>query len=134
MMERRSRRLLLLRRHWEPRSEKANPARATEIQKRRRDLGYLTRLRTCTEKGVPCAFSGPPEAAPKGCLPWFEVPGRRSRELTVVCGHWAALGLRIQPGLVALDSGCAWGNGLCAIRLEDGKVFRQETVEKRFWP
>jgi bis(5'-nucleosyl)-tetraphosphatase (symmetrical) len=32
--------------------------------------------------------------APKGYLPWFEVPGRKSADTTVVFGHWSALGLR----------------------------------------
>ena len=44
----------------------------------------------------------------------------------MVVGHWAAMGLRLEPGLVALDSGCFWGGPLSAIRLEDGVVFQQE--------
>lgn len=88
-------------------------------------LEAFTRLRTCTHKGKPCNHTGPPVAAPKGCMPWFEVPGRCSAEVTVVCGHWAALGLRIQQGLFALDTGCVWGGALTAVRLEDGAVFSQ---------
>lgn len=93
-------------------------------------LAAFTRLRTCTVEGVPCRFTGPPEQAPPGCLPWFDVPGRRSSEVTIVCGHWAALGLRNDPKLIALDTGCAWGRELTAVRLDDRKVFRQRTVEK----
>jgi len=91
-------------------------------------LEAFTRLRTCTHKGKPCTHTGPPVSAPKGCMPWFEVPGRRSAEVTVVCGHWAALGLRIQEGLFALDTGCAWGGALTAVRLEDGAVFSQRAL------
>jgi bis(5'-nucleosyl)-tetraphosphatase (symmetrical) len=36
--------------------------------------------------------------APKGYVPWFEVPGRKSADTTVVFGHWSALGLRVEPG------------------------------------
>jgi bis(5'-nucleosyl)-tetraphosphatase (symmetrical) len=57
--------------------------------------------------------------APKGYLPWFEVPGRLSADTTLVVGHWSALGLKIEPGLLALDSGCLWGRELTAVRLED---------------
>jgi bis(5'-nucleosyl)-tetraphosphatase (symmetrical) len=88
-------------------------------------LGVVTRLRTCTVAGVPCSsFSGTPADAPPGCLPWFRVPGRQSTGVTCVVGHWAALGLRIEPGLIALDSGCVWGRELTAVRLGDGAVFQ----------
>ena len=43
-------------------------------------------------------------------LPWFAVPGRRSADLKLVFGHWAALGYYRAPGVYALDSGCVWGN------------------------
>jgi bis(5'-nucleosyl)-tetraphosphatase (symmetrical) len=47
----------------------------------------------------------------------------------VVCGHWAALGLQIAPGLVALDSGCVWGGRLSAVRLEDHAVFQEPMAD-----
>ncbi len=99
------------------------------IERRRQTLTGLTRLRTCTRAGEPCRFSGPPEQAPPGCLPWFEIPGRMSRKVTVVFGHWAALGLRLEPGLVALDSGCAWGNELSAVRLDDLATYVQPVLD-----
>jgi len=99
-----------------------------EVARLDRALAGLTRLRTCTHKGKPCVHTGPPVSAPKGCMPWFEVQARRTRDVTVVCGHWAALGLRIQPGLFALDTGCAWGGALTAVRLADGAVFSQRAL------
>ena len=90
----------------------------------------LVRLRTCTPEGRPCLeFAGPPEEAPAGCIPWFDVPGRAHRDAVVVCGHWAALGLRLRPDLVALDSGCVWGQALTAVRLEDRAVFSEPNAE-----
>jgi bis(5'-nucleosyl)-tetraphosphatase (symmetrical) len=62
--------------------------------------------------------------APKGYLPWFAVPGRRSADHVLVTGHWSALGLRIEPNLLALDSGCLWGRHLTAVRLPKRKVFQ----------
>ena len=37
----------------------------------------------------------------------------------IVFGHWASLGLVMGPKLIALDSGCAWGRQLSAVRLDD---------------
>jgi len=91
-----------------------------------RALGAFTRLRTLTPQNDFCSFTGPPEEAPVGCTPWFDRADRRTREKTLVVGHWAAMGLRVKAGLVALDSGCAWGGPLSAIRLDDGVVFQQK--------
>jgi bis(5'-nucleosyl)-tetraphosphatase (symmetrical) len=92
-------------------------------------LSTFVRLRTCTEAGEPCDFSGPPDEAPPGCLPWFRVPGRRSAGATVLFGHWSALGLHREPGVRCLDDGAAWGGRLTALRLEDGRIFQQPVTE-----
>lgn len=97
-----------------------------ETRELRRALGALTRLRTCSAAGELCSFSGPPEEAPAGCLPWFRIDARRSRDATILSGHWAALGLHVEPGVFALDSGCAWGGPLTALRLEDGTIVQQK--------
>ncbi len=90
----------------------------------------LTKLRTCTPAGEMSGFSGPPEQAPSGYLPWFRIPNRKNSDTTVICGHWAALGLRIEPNLLAIDSGCVWGRELTAVRLEDRQVFQVEGVRR----
>lgn len=88
-------------------------------------VNAMTRLRICTPEGV-MEFSHKGELAdiPHGYLPWFDVPGRRNATHTVLCGHWSALSLRIEPRLLALDTGCLWGRALTAVRLEDRKLFR----------
>lgn len=65
-------------------------------------------------------------SAPPGYLPWFDVPGRKSADHVLVTGHWSALGLKMLPNLLALDSGCLWGGHLSAVRLEDRAVFQVE--------
>lgn len=88
-------------------------------------VNAMTRMRFCTVGGVmEFKVKGEVAKAPKGYLPWFEVPGRRSADSTVIFGHWSALGLRVEPNLLALDSGCLWGRELTAVRLEDRKVFQ----------
>jgi bis(5'-nucleosyl)-tetraphosphatase (symmetrical) len=88
-------------------------------------VNALTRLRFCTPNGVmEFASKGEIRDAPAGYLPWFEVPGRQSADATIVCGHWSALGLRLDEGLLAIDSGCVWGGKLSAVSLDDGRLFQ----------
>ena len=68
--------------------------------------------------------SGAPGGQPKGLTPWFASRSRRSSGEAIVFGHWAALGHRMGPGYIALDSGCVWGGPLTAVRLEDRAVFQ----------
>ena len=93
-------------------------------------IKVLTRLRACSPDGrMESSFSGPPERVPAGYFPWFQIPDRRHRDTTIVCGHWAALGLHYEAGLLAIDSGCVWGRQLTAVRLEDRTVFQVNCVD-----
>ena len=88
-------------------------------------VNAMTRLRFCTRDGVmEFQTKGETTQAPRGYMPWFDVPGRKSARSTIVCGHWSALGLRVSPRLLALDSGCVWGGQLSAIRLEDRRLYQ----------
>lgn len=84
----------------------------------------LTKLRACTPSGQMSDFSGPPQEVPRGYEAWFNIRGRRSADTILITGHWAALGLHIEPNLLAIDSGCVWGRQLTAVRLEDRTVFQ----------
>ena len=85
----------------------------------------LTRLRVCTIDGrVDFSFKRPPEQAPSGYLPWFQVPSRHNADTTIIFGHWAALGLHMHDNVIGLDSGCVWGRQLTAVRLDDRQVFQ----------
>ena len=109
---------------WSP--ELTGPVRFAVIMK------VCTRLRTCSISGVmESSFSGPPELAPEGFHPWFDIPKRRNADATLVIGHWAAMGLHIAPNLLALDSGCVYGRRLTAVRLEDRKVFQVACEDHR---
>lgn len=79
----------------------------------------LTRLRFCHEDGqLELKYKGTLEKAPPHLVPWFRAPNRRSRSLRIVCGHWSALGFYEDDGVLSIDTGCVWGNSLCAIRLD----------------
>jgi len=93
------------------------------------DLRVLTLMRTVDVEGRPTYdYTGTLDAMPPGRRAWFDVPERGTSGLRVVCGHWAAAGLVVRPDLAALDTGCAWGGRLTAMRLDDGRV---EQVESR---
>ena len=90
----------------------------------------MTRVRVCTEDGqVHEPFTSGPDEAPEGTRPWFDMPDRRSADHVLVTGHWAALGRRLMPTVLALDSGCVWGGELTAVRLEDREVFAEPNAD-----
>jgi len=92
-------------------------------------VNAMTRMRFLTADGeMEFNAMGRPEEAPPGYVPWFDAPGRASREVPIVCGHWSALGLLLRPDLLALDTGCVWGGRLSAVRLEDRAVFQAPCV------
>lgn len=91
----------------------------------------FTRMRICTAQGeMEFKFKAEVKDIPAGYMPWFEVPGRASADATVVFGHWSALGLKVTPSVIALDTGCLWGGPLTAIRLEDSKLFQVPCVNR----
>lgn len=82
-------------------------------------INGFTRLRYCDRDGrMDLRPKMKPGGQPPGLLPWFEVPGRRSRDLRVVFGHWSTLGVWNADGVLGLDSGCLWGGRLTAARLD----------------
>lgn len=107
--------------HWNATLQ--GPARLVAITR------VLTRLRTCTAEGMMSPFSGPPDQAPHGYRPWFQLPHRRRTGTTVIGGHWAALGLHLGQDVWAIDSGCVWGKQLTAVRLEDRAVFQVDYAD-----
>jgi bis(5'-nucleosyl)-tetraphosphatase (symmetrical) len=96
-------------------------------------VNALTRLRFCSMDGVmDFKMKESAKADPaSGLMPWFEVPGRRTQDVTVVFGHWSALGLMLKPNLIALDTGCVWGGYLSAVCLEDRSLMQVQCPEYR---
>jgi bis(5'-nucleosyl)-tetraphosphatase (symmetrical) len=85
----------------------------------------LTRIRFCRADGkAPFKLTGAPGSQPKAFRPWYRHRHRRTRDVTIAFGHWAALGLRMKKRYLALDSGCVWGGPLSVIRLEDRELIQ----------
>jgi bis(5'-nucleosyl)-tetraphosphatase (symmetrical) len=79
----------------------------------------FTRLRYCRADGrLELKFKGEVKNAPADLMPWFKAPDRRSRDTRIVFGHWSALGYYDADGVLAIDTGCVWGQKLCAVRLD----------------
>lgn len=88
-------------------------------------VNVCTRLRFCTADGtMEFREKRGPGLAPEGFRPWFAHERRQSAAVTVICGHWSTLELRLAPNLMMLDSGCLWGGTLTAVRLEDRRVYQ----------
>lgn len=102
----------------------------TGAQRRELALAALLRIRCLDARTgeLDLRYKGPPEEAPDGLVAWYDAPTRRERDVTVVCGHWSALGLRIRPDLIATDTGCWMGRALTAVRLDDGALFQVEAA------
>jgi bis(5'-nucleosyl)-tetraphosphatase (symmetrical) len=97
--------------HWQP--------SLSGIERLRFAVNVLTRLRFITPEGrIDLKQSGKPESH-KMLLPWFKAPDRATADTRIVFGHWSALGLHREPGVLALDTGCVWGGSLSAANLDD---------------
>lgn len=104
----------------------------TGIERQRMIAAILTRIRFCDKQGnVFWNASGPPGSLQQPWLPWFKHPDRATRDVFMVFGHWAALGLRIRKRFIALDSGCVWGGRLSAYRLDNQQLIQVPGQFKR---
>lgn len=95
-------------------------------------VNALTRMRFCRESDGSLDFEqkGKPKTI-NGLRPWFEIPGRRSPDETIVFGHWSALGLKIKPDIICLDTGCVWGRSLTALCLNDHRIIQHDCRQCR---
>jgi bis(5'-nucleosyl)-tetraphosphatase (symmetrical) len=89
-------------------------------------INAFTRLRFCSKSGV-MEFESKEGAgdAPKGYMPWFEVPNRKTQDTRVIFGHWSTLGLLKKKNVTGLDTGCVWGGSLTAMSLGSRPQFIQ---------
>jgi bis(5'-nucleosyl)-tetraphosphatase (symmetrical) len=83
----------------------------------------LTRIRFCTPAGM-MEFESKEgfEDGPKGYIPWFKTPKRKTQDSLIYFGHWSTLGLLQHGNVIGLDTGCVWGGKLTAMEIpESGK-------------
>jgi bis(5'-nucleosyl)-tetraphosphatase (symmetrical) len=90
----------------------------------------FTRMRLCTvsddaqhSHALQLQYKRGVDEVPAGYAPWFTrfTPPEGWR---VLFGHWAALQAHTGiDNIIALDSGCVWGNPLTMLRVDDGQYF-----------
>lgn len=94
----------------------------TGMERLRFITNCLTRLRYCTPDGtLALKEKSLPANRPAGLLPWFQCPGRKTRDTRIIFGHWSALGYWDGDNCFGIDSGCLWGGNLTAIRVRKSK-------------
>ena len=80
----------------------------------------LTRMRFCTPRGkMEFGSKEGLEQGPKGYMPWFQAPKRKTADTLVYFGHWSTLGLLRRNNVIGLDTGCVWGGKLTAMEISD---------------
>ena len=87
----------------------------------------LTRMRFCTPSGQ-MEFESKEglEQGPKGYIPWFTVPSRKTQEVLTYFGHWSTLGLLRKHNVIGLDTGCVWGGKLTALEISNSNKDSQD--------
>ena len=80
----------------------------------------LTRMRFCTPSGQ-MEFDSKEglENGPKGYIPWFKAPKRKTADTLIYFGHWSTLGLLRHDNVIGLDTGCVWGGKLTAMEVSE---------------
>ena len=88
-------------------------------------INAMTRLRLCTPTGrMEFRHKSAPRNLPEGYLPWYAIDSRASAGAQLIFGHWSTLGLFATNDVIALDSGCLWGNALSALRLDNREIIQ----------
>lgn len=93
-------------------------------------VNAFTRMRYCHQPDddtlhldLQCKL--PPGQAPAHLQPWFNFS--QHVPIRVVFGHWAALnGVAPQDRVLALDTGCVWGNSLTLYHCQSGILVQQK--------
>ncbi|QAX81486.1 symmetrical bis(5'-nucleosyl)-tetraphosphatase [Candidatus Pseudomonas adelgestsugas] len=95
----------------------------TGIARLRIITNYFTRMRFCTAKGkLDLKHKGGVDTVITGYKPWFAHKERKTRNIKIIFGHWAALeGKCDEPDVFALDTGCVWGGTMTLMNIDTGE-------------
>ena len=78
----------------------------------------FTRMRYCNEIGrLDYNAKGPLGTQPEGYVPWYRLADRAMAKQNIIFGHWSALDNEQLPGIFSLDTGCARGGSLSAMKV-----------------
>jgi bis(5'-nucleosyl)-tetraphosphatase (symmetrical) len=94
-------------------------------------VNTLTRMRFCFADGElefdnKCA---PDECNDEKLLPWFSFNNPDWSATKIIFGHWASLmGKTSRPDIIALDTGCVWGNKMTLLHLEENTLYTTKAI------
>lgn len=95
----------------------------TGIKRLRFTTNVLTRMRAITaDRALDFDFKSTLADMPDTLMPWFAAPHRQNQEVTIVFGHWSALGYLRRNNVVCLDTGALWGGPLTALDLHTQEI------------
>ncbi len=95
-------------------------------------LNYFTRMRTVSENGsLNLKYSSNLDNIPKGFQPWFEKIHKKFKPYhRLLFGHWAAIkGSTKKYNIIALDTGCVFGNQLTCYCIEKDKKYSVNAIK-----
>ncbi|MFT5706217.1 MAG: bis(5'-nucleosyl)-tetraphosphatase (symmetrical) [Oceanospirillaceae bacterium] len=86
---------------------------------------YLTRMRFCNhDHSLEMNQKGDVGSQSKELLPWFDLHPNNQLQPLILFGHWASLmGKTTRDHIIALDTGCVWGDRMTAICIETRLVY-----------
>tara|TARA_S200000501_G_C20844780_1_gene753184 strand:+ start:931 stop:1740 length:810 start_codon:yes stop_codon:yes gene_type:complete len=86
-------------------------------------VNALTRIRYCDSNGdMNFLIKGDLSFENESLIPWFNFPNRKTKDITVVFGHWSSAGLILKNNIIGIDTGCVWGKKLSAINLHNNNL------------
>ncbi|XRX42509.1 MAG: symmetrical bis(5'-nucleosyl)-tetraphosphatase [Buchnera aphidicola (Eriosoma harunire)] len=91
-------------------------------------INVFTRMRYCLPNGeLNFSCKSRPFQFKSNLIPWFLMDMKINKKYHIIFGHWSTLrGYSTPNNIIALDTGCCWGNELSMLRWED-KVYFSES-------
>ncbi|QDF66179.1 symmetrical bis(5'-nucleosyl)-tetraphosphatase [Shewanella sp. SNU WT4] len=103
----------------------------TGVDRLRYCINALTRMRFLHRDGsldFECKES-PQTVQSNDLAPWFTFTGQLPQDYHIIFGHWAALmGQTDNERMLALDTGCCWGEHLTLYHLEKNERITQQSL------
>jgi len=108
--------------HMHKKSSNRFDAKARSLDIEKYILNSFISMRFCKDdgelnfkqKGEPTNY----KVTKKGLKPWFACPSRKFISMKIIFGHWSTLGYYQDSNVLSIDTGCVWGRGLTAARLD----------------
>jgi bis(5'-nucleosyl)-tetraphosphatase (symmetrical) len=96
-------------------------------------VNAMTRMRFCyADGGLEFTNKGAPQDCTKADLhPWFELKPLYWQNFRLIFGHWASLmGRTDDLNIIALDTGCVWGNHLTLWQHSKNKYYTAKAFSR----